>query len=57
MFAYSYVTYFIFYAAMFLYSYVYILHLVTAVFKKCSDRCLMFRSDIKCYFSFKNLRI
>ena len=42
MFSYSYVTYFIFYAAMYSYSYVYILHFVTAVYEKCSGRYLMF---------------
>ena len=47
MFSYSYVIYFIFYAAMFSYSYVYILHSVTAVYKKCSGRYLMFRSVFK----------
>ena len=50
MFSYSYVTYFIFYAAMFSYSYVYILHSVTAVYKKCSGRYLMSRLVFMCYY-------
>ena len=57
MFIYSYVTYFILYAAMFSYSYVYILHFVTAVFKKCSDRYLMFRSEVKVLFYSKNYKL
>ena len=50
VFSYSYVIYFIFYAAMFSYSYVYILHSVTAVYKKCSGRYLMFRLVFMCYY-------